>query len=190
MITALTNWKTQSGGSGSGGGGGPTTTLAGGTAGIQDYMQFEASLNRAIEGFSTTLSNGADILRLYLSPDGDPTDISPPMVGGYISMASEYCVKLVGEVFGNSSNKRGFDQIAGLSNFTIQNSSFTPSMQDQVTQRMAQMFWQRQATASELTTLRTLVNELKVITPSMSTRDLGIAMCTAIAGSPESFDTN
>jgi hypothetical protein len=190
MVTALTNWKAQSGGTGSGGGGGPTTTLAGGTAGIQDYLQFEASLNRAIEGFSNSLSNGADIIRLYLSSDGDPTDVSPPMVGGYISMASEYCVKLVGEVFGNSPNKRGFDQIAGLSNFSIQNSSFTASMQDQVTQRMAQMFWQRQATASELATLQTLVTELKVITPSISTRDLGVAMCTAIAGAPESFDTN
>ncbi|MBU6153781.1 MAG: hypothetical protein KGP28_05720 [Bdellovibrionales bacterium] len=188
MITALNNWKAQSGGSS--GGGGTTTPLADGTAGIQDYIQFEASLNRAIEGFSSTLSNGADIIRLYLSPDGDPTDVSPPMVGGYISMASEYCVKLVGDVFGNSPNKRGFDLIAGLSNFSIPNSSFTTSMQDQVTQRMAQMFWQRQATASEIATLQTLVTELKVITPGISTRDLGIAMCTAIAGAPESFDTN
>ncbi len=186
MITQITAWKQQSGGSGGGG----TSTLSSGTIGILDFVQFENALDRATEGHILSLSNGANNTRLSLSANGDPLDVSPPMIGGYIAMAAEYCKLMVTEIASGNANSRGFNQITGLNNFGVSASSFSQTMQDQVTQRFATMFWQRNATATELNEVRVLVNDLKSANAGINTRDLGIGMCTAIAGAADSIDTN
>jgi hypothetical protein len=186
MIAQITAWKQQSGGSG---GGGPTT-LSSGTIGILDFAQFENALDRATEGHILSLSSGAGNTRLSLSANGDPLDVSPPMIGGYIAMAAEYCKLMVTEIASGNANPRGFNQITGLNNFGVSASSFSTALQDQVTQRFATMFWQRNATATELNEVRVLVNDLKSTNSGINTRDLGIGMCTAIAGAADSIDTN
>lgn len=202
LITQITNWKNQSEGGGSttggGGGSGSTsgsgstgTTLAGGSVGIQDFVQIEATLSSATQTAIPPLNQGGtyNILRANISADGDPLGISAPMAGAYIGLGAHYCKTMIDEVSNaNSTNKRGFNMIQGLSNFNAASTSFNPAMQAQVTQRFAELLWQRTATTIEVEEVQALVNDLRVAAPTITTKLLGIAMCSAMAGSLEAID--
>jgi hypothetical protein len=200
LITQITNWKNQSsGGSNPGGGGGsgstsgsdPTGTMLGGSVGIQDFVQIEATLSSATQTAIPPLNQGGtyNILRANISADGDPLGISAPMAGAYIGLGAHYCKTMIDEVSNaNSSNKRGFNMIQGLSNFNAASTSFTPAMQAQVTQRFAELLWQRAATTTEVEEVQSLANDLRSAAPAITTKILGIAMCSAMAGSLEAID--
>jgi hypothetical protein len=201
MITQITNWKDGSGGGGdptNGGGGSPTsgsngtdpTSLSGGSVGIQDFLQIEAAFSSAtqIPIPALNLAGTYHILRANISSDGDPTGISAPMAGAYIGVGAHYCKAMIDEISGSSQNKRGFDQVPGLSNFNVGVANFNPTMQTQVTQKLAELFWQRQATAAEVSEIQSLVTDLRASGPSLTTKVLGTAMCSAISGAVEAID--
>ncbi len=200
MITKITEWKngstggSTSVGSGTGSSSGPGstgTTLVGGSVGIQDFVQIEATLSSATQTAIPPLNQGGtyNILRANISADGDPLGISAPMAGAYIGLGAHYCKTMIDEVSNaNSTNKRGFNMIQGLSNFNAASASFSPAMQAQVTQRFAELLWQRAATTIEVEEVQALVNDLRVAAPTITTKLLGIAMCSAMAGSLEAID--
>ncbi len=199
MINQITSWRDQSSGGTSGGGTSGTTGSSGtggsspytlGSAGIQDFLQIEATLSNAtqIPTPSLGLTGTYHILRANISADGDPLGISAPMAGAYIGLGGHYCKAMIDEVSGSSSNKRGFDQIQGLSNFNVIAANFSPALQTAVAHRFAELFLQRQATPEEITELLSLVTDLKASSSTLTTKVLGTAMCSAIAGSVEGID--
>ena len=193
MITAIQNWRdgvtTPPPGSGS-----DLPVLdesapsAGGSIALQDFMQFEASLNLSISGKlpTTFYSNSISTTRTNLSGDGNILDFSVPMASAYVAMGAEYCTILVDEVSGTAaSNKRGFDQIPGLSNFKADKNAFlaNQALQDQVSQKFSDLFLHRPATSAELLILQDLVKEQNTLNPATDTKTLAKAMCTVISGS-------
>ncbi|MBU6154778.1 MAG: hypothetical protein KGP28_10790, partial [Bdellovibrionales bacterium] len=200
MITQITNWLNQSGGAGGSNSGGSTgggssagggSDLAGnGSVGIQDFLQVEAALSSATEIPIPALNfpGTYHILRANISSDGDPTGISAPMAGAYIGVGAHYCKAMIDEVSGSSTNKRGFDRISGLNNFNATAANFNQTMQTEVIQKFAEMFWQRQATPAEVSEILSLVGDLRTSGPSLTTKVLGTAMCSAISGSVEAID--
>ncbi len=200
MIAAIQAWKniSISGGStsgsttttGSGTTGRTPVTLSYGSVGIQDYLQTEASFSSAtnVPTPPNTITGTYPLLRDSISSDGDPLGISAPMAGAYIGLGAHYCKIMIDDVAGTGVNKRGFDRIQGLSNFKVSAAGFTPAMQAQVGQRLAEMFWQRPATDAEIQELQALVTDLRASNSSLSTATLGLAMCASVAGSVESID--
>lgn len=202
LITQITNWMNQSGGSGGGSPGGPSSSSGSGSLGIQDFQAIEATLSAATQIAIPAVPSGTyPTLRDNTSADGDPIGFSAPMAGAYIGLAAYYCKEMVNDIGKSGAPKRGFDQITGLNNFSVSVAGFTPPMQDQVTQRLAELFWQRSATPEELTEMRLMVAEILAPDPSpnptptpspappaITVKSLAIGICTAIGGSVETFD--
>jgi hypothetical protein len=197
MITAIQNWRDGVIAPPTGGGTDvplvdESAPSAGGSIALQDFMQFEASLNLSTSGKlpATSFSESISTTRTNLSGDGNILDFSVPMASAYVAMGAEYCTILVEEVSGTAAtNKRGFDQIPGLNNFKADKNAFlaNQALQDQVSQKFSDLFLHRQATSAELLILHDLVQDLvnnqDPLKPAIDTKTLAKSMCTVISGS-------